>query len=151
VSELVREPFDAPDVAALVASQQAELRGLYEGGDIGPARDASMFAPPDGAFFVVREDGRAIACGGLARFDEHRGEVKRMYVVAEHRGRGLGRLVLDALETEARALGYTGLVLETGDLQREAVALYVSAGFAPIPCYGVYASRAASVCYEKAL
>jgi putative acetyltransferase len=150
--ELLRERFDAPDVTALAAAQQAELRGVYEDeGDIGPAREAHMFEPPDGAFFVVREDGRAVGCGGIARFDEQRGEVKRMYVVPAHRGRGLGRLILDAIEAEARELGYRGLVLETGDLQHEAVGLYRSVGFMPIPCYGVYASRTTSVCYEKVL
>jgi hypothetical protein len=59
--------------------------------------------------------------------------------------------VLAELEAAARALGYAGLVLETGDRQPEAVGLYVSVGFAPTPCYGVYATRALSRCYEKAL
>ena len=37
------EPFDAPDVTALAAAQQAEMRDLYEGeADIGPLREAAM-------------------------------------------------------------------------------------------------------------
>jgi GNAT superfamily N-acetyltransferase len=146
------ESFDSPDVQALVEAQQEEMRGRYGGvGDIGPTREARMFEPPDGVFLVTRVDGRAVSCGGICRFDAARAELKRMYVRPAERGLGLGRRLLEALEDEARRLGYTGIVLETGDLQPEAVGLYVSAGYAPIPCYGVYAARALSKCFEKQL
>lgn len=146
------EPFDSADVQALVDAQQEEMRGLYEGeADIGPTREAAMFVEPDGVFLVVRDGGHALACGGICRFDEARAELKRMYVLPEARGRGLGRRVLVELEAEARRLGYRALVLETGDLQTEALGLYRSAGFAPIPCYGVYATRELSLCFEKQL
>lgn len=126
------------------------MRGLYDGeADIGPTREASMFEPPDGAFFVIRRDGMAVACGGVARFDDERGEVKRMYVVPEARGLGLGRAILVALEDEARRLGYIALVLETGDRQPEALGLYRSSGYEPMPCYPPYDSRALSLCFEK--
>ena len=129
------------------------MRGRYEGeADIGPAREASMFVEPDGVFLVVRDGaGRAIGCGGIARFDESRGEVKRMYVVPEARGRGLGRELLVALEAEAARLGYRSLVLETGDRQPEAVGLYAAFGYERIPCYGIYATRELSLCFEKSL
>ena len=146
------EPFDSPDVQALVTAQQVEMAGLYEGeADIGPTREASMFVEPDGVFLVVRDDGRAVACGGVARFDETRGELKRMYVLPDARGRGLGRRVLVELVAEARRLGYRSLVLETGDRQEAALALYISAGFERIPCYPPYDSRELSLCFEKRL
>jgi GNAT superfamily N-acetyltransferase len=147
------EPFDSADAAALCAAQQIEMTALYEGeGDIGPTREAVMFQPPDGVFLVVRDDeGRAVACGGIARFDESRGELKRMYVVPERRGHGLGRRLLTELESEARRLGYGVVVLETGDLQPEALGLYRSSGYEPIPCYPPYDSRALSLCFEKRL
>jgi putative acetyltransferase len=144
--------FDAPDVFALAVAQQEEMRGLYDGvGDIGPPRDARTFEPPDGVFLAVRVDGRAVACGGICRFDETRAELKRMYVEPDARGRGLGRRVLEALEDEARRLGYDAVVLETGERNREALGLYGSVGYRPIPCYGPYAQQATSRCYEKAL
>jgi GNAT superfamily N-acetyltransferase len=146
------ERFDSPDVQALVDAQQEEMRGRYAGvGDIGPAREARMFELPDGVFLVTRVDGRAVACGGVCRFDTVRAELKRMYVTPAARGTGLGRCMLEALEAEARQLGYTGIVLETGDRQPEALGLYVSAGYAPIPCYGAYAAQSTSRCFEKAL
>ena len=127
------------------------MRGRYGGdADIGPTRDADMFVPPDGVFLVVRDDdGRALGCGGICRFDETRAELKRMYVVPDARGLGLGRRLLVELEAEARALGYSAIVLETGDRQPESVGLYVSAGFERIPCYPPYSERALSLCFEK--
>ncbi|HLX21255.1 MAG TPA: GNAT family N-acetyltransferase [Gaiellaceae bacterium] len=147
------EPFDSPDVRALTDAQQAEMRGLYEGeADIGPTREASMFVEPAGVFLVVRDDdGVAIACGGVTRFANARGELKRMYVVPAYRGRGLGRRLLVELEAEARRLGYASLVLETGDRQPEALGLYASSGYERIPCYPPYDSRALSLCFEKRL
>ena len=144
------EPFDSPDVQALCASQQAELSALYGEADIGPARDGSMFTPPHGLFLVIRDDaGAALACGGIARFDDVRAELKRMYVVPEARGHGLGRQLLVELETHAGALGYTGLVLETGDRQVAALRLYESSGYERIPCYPPYDSRDLSLCFGK--
>jgi len=147
------EPFDSPDVQALAHAQQEEMRGLYGGeADIGPTREAAMFVEPDGVFLVVRDDeGSAVACGGIARFDAERAELKRMYVVPAARGRGLGRRVLVELEGAARRLGYAAVVLETGDRQPEALALYESSGYERIPCYPPYDSRALSLCFEKRL
>jgi putative acetyltransferase len=143
------EPFDSPDVQALVRAQQEELRGRDGAGDIGPTREARMFEAPDGVFLVSRVEGRAVGCGGICRFDETRAELKRMYVVPAERGRGLGQGLLEALEAEARRLGYDGIVLETGELQPESLGLYASAGYERIPCYGVYAGRTWSRCFEK--
>jgi GNAT superfamily N-acetyltransferase len=150
--ELGGARFDDPAVFALTVAQQEEMRGIYGGeADIGPSRDAWMFEPPDGAFLAVRVDGRPVACGGICRFDETRAELKRMYVEPASRGMGLGRRVLEGLEAEARRLGYVAVVLETGNLQAEALGLYESSGYARIPCYEPYASRELSLCFEKSL
>jgi GNAT superfamily N-acetyltransferase len=66
------------------------------------------------------------------------GEIKRMYVSPDARGRGIGRAVLAAL-------------LETGLRQGEALALYERAGFSRIPAFGEYASSPLSVCMAKDL
>jgi len=146
------EPFDSPDVQALCIAQQTEMHRIYGEADIGPSREAPMFVPPDGVFLVIRDDdGRAIGCGGIARFDAARGEVKRMYVVPDARGRGLGRRLLEELEAQARELGYTSVVLETGDRQPEAIGLYETSGYERTPCYPPYDTRALSLCFEKRL
>ena len=147
------EPFDSPDAVALCTAQQAEMLELYEGeADIGPSRDATQFVPPRGIFLVVRDDdGEALACGGVTRYDESRGELKRMYVKPAARGRGLGRLLLDELERHACELGFASLVLETGDRSDAALALYRRSGFESIGCWPPYDSRDLSLCFEKEL
>lgn len=92
-----------------------------------------------------------VACGGLCRYDAETGEIRRMYVVPEHRGRGLSRQLLGALEGEASGLGYERVRLETGVRQHEAIGLYRSAGFEPIERYGPYVDDELSVCFEKRL
>ena len=80
------------------------------------------------------------------------GELKRMYVAPDQRGRGLGRQLVVALEAEARARGARRLVLETGIRQHAAIALYERCGFERIPLYGEYLSSPdTSVCLGKAL
>jgi putative acetyltransferase len=149
--EIRREKFDSEGAQALVEELETELLDTYDGvpgsGGLPPA---SIFEPPDGAFYVGRIDGEAVACGGIARYDQATAEI-RMYVAPRARGRGLSRRVLAALEDEARALGYSFVRLETGKLQTEAIGLYVSAGFGPIPRYGPFVDDPKSVCFEKRL
>ncbi|QCB95135.1 GNAT family N-acetyltransferase [Cellulomonas shaoxiangyii] len=104
---------------------------------------------------VLRVGGEAVACGALrdasAELGAGTGELKRMYVRPAWRGRGLSRRVLTELEAAARARGVTRLVLETGVLQPEAIGLYLSAGYAPVPRYGEYADEADSRCFSRDL
>ena len=79
------------------------------------------------------------------------GEVKRVFVSAEHRGRGLSRLLMQGIEAHAVAAGLRRLVLETGTKQPESVSLYRSIGFEPIDRYGEYADSDESLCFAKTL
>jgi GNAT superfamily N-acetyltransferase len=74
-----------------------------------------------------------------------------MYVSPPARGAGVGRVVLAALEAEARALGLDRLVLETGIRQPEAIALYERAGFSRVGRFGDYEEHALSVFMGKDL
>jgi GNAT superfamily N-acetyltransferase len=96
---------------------------------------AAEMVPPDGAFVVVREDGRPVAGGGIRRLEPEVCEIKRMYVVPEARGRGHGRRVLDALERVAVRLGYRRARLDAAQSMTTALRLYESAGYRPIPDY----------------
>jgi putative acetyltransferase len=151
--EIRRETFDSGTVAALADALEEELLATYDGEPgSGGLPAASIFEPANGgAFLVGRIDGEAVACGGIARYDHTTAEIRRMYVVPSARGRGLSHRVLGALEDEARALGYSFVRLETGNLQSAAIGLYVSAGFEPIPRYGPFVNDPKSVCFEKRL
>lgn len=150
--EIRRENYCAEAVEALTAALEAELLGRYDGvAGSGPEPAAGAFEPPDGVFLVVLEEGEAVACGGVSRYEGTTAELRRMYVTPGARGRGVGRALLRALEEEARALGCSFLRLETGDRQPEAIRLYVSSGYLPIPPFGPFADDERSVCLEKRL
>ena len=160
--DIAPAPITGPVAAALIAALNAELSARYpEPGATHFRLDPDEVAPGHGAFLVVRQGDRPVGCGALRTLRDPAllealgprvGELKRMYVAPEARGRGVGRALLARLEGEARARGLARLVLETGTRQHEALALYRRAGFAEIPPYGEYAaSSGTSVCMAKAL
>ena len=156
--ELRPTRFDHPDSLRLIAEVQQVYRERYGGEDDTPV-DASEFAAPRGFFLVGYLDGAAVACGGWRARDggeapeirDGDAEIKRMFVTAAHRGRGYARAVLAELERTAAAAGRARVVLETGTLQPEAIALYTSEGYAPMPNFGTYRCEPNSRCYAKSL
>lgn len=92
-----------------------------------------------------------VGCGAIKQYDDSTMEVKRMYVVPEHRGKGIAAVILLELEQWAKEAGYQRCILETGYKQPEAIALYQKSGYRVIPNYGQYAGVSSSVCFEKIL
>lgn len=96
---------------------------------------ATEYGPPTGAFLLAHEENVYFGCVGLRRFDEHTGELKRLYVRRNGRGRGLGRLLAQSMLARAAELGYRRVLLDTLPTMTEARALYASLGFTPTPPY----------------
>ncbi len=93
-----------------------------------------------------------LGCGAVRRLDAATAELKRMYVDPSVRGRGIGRALVQALEREARLLGTTNVVLETGTRLAPAIGLYEAIGYARIPLFGEYLSSPdTSLCLGKSL
>jgi len=151
-------PFDHPDVVRLIAGAQQVYRERYGDEDATPV-DPRQFASPLGHLVVGYAGGTAVACGGWRARDgdedpalrDDDAEIKRMYVVDGHRGRGHARAVLAELERTAAAAGRRRTVLETGTRQPEAIALYLSAGYVPTEKFGTYRCEPQSRCYAKLL
>ncbi|MCU1409889.1 MAG: family N-acetyltransferase [Rhodoglobus sp.] len=78
-------------------------------------------------------------------------EVKKVFVPVQFRGRGVSKLLMSELEAIALGRGATRLVLQTGNLQTEAVSLYEAIGYRAIPPYGGYGVIPATLCFEKIL
>lgn len=150
--ELKLEALLSPVAQALIGELNAELSARYpEEGATHFRLDVEEVAGGRGAFLVAYLDGEPVACGAVRRNEEGAAEIKRMYTRPAARGQGVARALLEALEVEARALGAGRLVLETGERQHEAVALYRHAGFVEIPCFGEYADSPLSLCMGKEL
>ena len=143
--ELRAAPSTDPDVLALASAQQAELAAMY-------GEDQPLVAlHPDISFTLLLLEGTPVGCVGLQPVSPGVGEIKRMYVDPSSRGWGLSRVLLTAVESEARAAGLTRLRLETGTQQVEAIALYTNHGYLPTPPYPPFETEPASRCFAKGL
>src|SRR5262245_24582368 len=118
------------DATRLLGEMRAEALSRYSD-VINPSAPPPTNDPlvPRSAFLFARRGGRAAGCAALRPMDAETAEVRRMYVAAAVRRRGIGRSLLGELERMAAGFGYHILRLETGDRQPEAVALYESYGF----------------------
>jgi DNA-binding MarR family transcriptional regulator/GNAT superfamily N-acetyltransferase len=130
--QIEMEAPDSADARWCLEEYFRELAGRFQTG-FDPAKSISANAdeltPPAGAFVVARLAGQPIGCGALKVKDRTVGEIKRMWVRADARGLGVGRRILEALETRARAFGLSALRLETNQTLKEAQALYLRCGY----------------------
>ena len=104
-----------------------------------------------GHALVARIDGVPAGCGCFKTYSDDMVEIKRMFVPARYRGRGVARAILLELESWAAELGYRSAVVETGVLQPEAIRLYEAGGYIRIPNYPPYEGVEESLCFRKSL
>jgi putative acetyltransferase len=150
--EFRRAAITEPEAAALIEALNRELDALYpEAGANHFRLDADEVTGGRGGFLIAWAGAEPVGCGAIRRLDAVTAEIKRMYVVPAFRGYKVGSQILAALETMAREIGCTRLVLETGDRQGAALRLYESAGFERTPPYGEYVASPLSVCLAKEL
>ncbi|WP_244931450.1 GNAT family N-acetyltransferase [Nocardioides sp. W7] len=152
--EIVRVDYGHPDAMRLIEEVQAEYVVRYGSRDETPL-DPLMFAPPAGSFFVGYLDDSAVATGAWRRSGvealgtARTAEIKRMYVAPRAQRAGHARRMLAHLEASAREAGFEALVLETGERQPEAISLYTSAGYEPIPAFGYYRDSPINRCFAR--
>jgi GNAT superfamily N-acetyltransferase len=134
-------PVNAPEAQACMEAYFAEL-SLRFGQNFSPRPvdpDAQAMAPPRGLFLVARQDDRPVGCVGLRSSAEGIGpgcgEVKRLWVATEARGRGLARRLMSGIEAAARDMGLACLRLDTSRHLTEAQALYLRDGWQEIAAY----------------
>ena len=131
---LVFQKVDPHSADAVWCLEQyyAELRVRFEEG-FDPVNsavaDPDAFVPPGGVFVLARLEGRPVGCGAVKLTSKDVGYIKRMWVDASHRGLGLGREMLEALEEAARELGCSVVQLETNRSLTGAMRLYRTAGY----------------------
>lgn len=121
---LIREHFEAHSEAHTPAQIEAVIDKL-------PA----PYVPPTGGLWIAWQDGEAAGCVALQALSSDTGEVKRMYVRPECRGKGIARALGNLVIDEARSRGYSRLRLGTLETMQPAQNLYTSLGFVPIAAY----------------
>lgn len=142
------ESPDQADVVALIADLDAYQDTLYPA-ESRYAMDLSSLKESNVRFAVARDiDGRAIGCGAVVLYDGY-GELKRMFVKQDSRGRGVAHDILALLEASAVEAGTMSFKLETGPYQPEALAFYARNGYVRCGRYGDYRDDPNSVFMSK--
>ncbi len=95
----------------------------------------TMYGPPAGVLLLGRHAGEPVACVGVRRFAPDTCEMKRLFVCARARGRGLGGRLAAAAVAAGRRLGYARMVLDTLGRMESAHRLYVALGFEETTAY----------------
>ncbi len=115
-----------PEVKAILSSQnfEQELNTL-----------SLTYGFPDGVLFIASVNDKAVAVAGIKRFNEKECEVKRMFVRADSRGLGIGKMLLENCILAAKKLKYETIKLDTAGFMKSAVKLYIQNGFVEIPAY----------------
>lgn len=129
---------DSPEARACLAGYFSELARRFPHGfepAAGPSAETHETSPPFGAFLIIDVNGLPRGCGALKTLKPGIGEIKRMWIHPELRGHGIGRRLLNELETHARQLGHHTVRLDTNSELREAISMYQKASYIDIPPY----------------
>lgn len=132
------EPPDSADGRWCLNAFYQELASRFDTG-FDPAKSRSVNAgelvPPAGSLVVARLDGRPVGCGALRTKDGGIGEIKHLWVDGAARGLGIGRRILDKLETLTREFGLHTVRLDTNRALTEAQALYRASGYREVAAF----------------
>ena len=141
---------DKPEVLAFLAAADERSASLYPiESRRGPSLRALLSA--DVRFFVARQDGRAVGCGGFVLLRERSAEMKRLFVDPASRGQGVGSALVQAIQEAASCENVKTLFLETGVKSAEALRLYKRLGFETCSPFAGYQPDPLSVFMTKQL
>lgn len=129
------QPDDRQSAAALIASvlQEYGLGSEPDGADQDVLQVEQAYWATGGEFWVVEHQGCLVGTAGyypIAR-GQKAVEIRKMYLLREVRGLGLGGYLLQALEQRIAARGFQQIWIETASVLKEAIALYESRGYQP--------------------
>lgn len=141
-----------PDVVSLVLQSDEYLDTLYPP-ESNHAEPLEALITEHAAFFAGYLEQKLAVCGAVKviQDDPAYGEVKRVYVVRQFRGRGLATMMMQHLEDFLHGAGVTIIRLEAGPRQPEALKLYAKLGYSQRGPFGAYKPDPLSVFMEKNL
>jgi putative acetyltransferase len=82
-----------------------------------------------GWFSVIDLEDKIIGSYGIYKMKDKTCELRKMYLLKNHQGQGLGRLMMEDALKKARELGYTEMILESNYMLDKANRLYKNYGF----------------------
>lgn len=144
---LKRTTSDNPDFEKLVQQLDAYLR-ILDGDDHEFYAQFNKTNLLKNALIGYEND-VAVGIGAYKEYDTKTVEIKRMYTLPEHRGKGIAKAILTELERWAKEEKYTMAILETGYMQKDAIGLYQKLGYKITENFGQYIGVENSVCLKK--
>jgi len=148
---------DSPALQSLLRKSNDYMAALYPA-ESNHLEDAQALLPPAGFLLGVFEAGTMIGCGAVkyvegdaAGSDMTYGEIKRVFVLNEHRGRGVSKVIMQELEAHLIGRGTHVARLETGIRQPAAIGLYLHLGYLERPPFGEYQLDPLSIFMQKDL
>jgi putative acetyltransferase len=143
---------DSPGARRLIALSDQYMNALYPA-ESNHLESVEALQQPNVCFVGIEADSTLVACGAvkLMTDDGRYGEIKRVFVLPDHRGKGHARSILRALEMQLRVRGIALARLETGILQPEALTLYRAMGYRERGPFGAYQTDPLSLFMEKAI
>ena len=141
------------DCRALIAELDQYQLELYPA-ESNHLDSAEELEQPNAVFLGAYEGDTLLGIGALKVVDHdiRYGEIKRVYVPASARGRGVSVKLMEQLEHQALRLGISVIRLETGIYQPEAIGLYRKLGYEYRNSFGNYPTDdPMSVFMEKSL
>lgn len=144
---LIRTNGHHPDFIGLTDLLDAELHARY--GDLQCRYDVYNKIYDVETVILAYVNKEAVGCGCFKEYSSDTVEIKRMFVLPEHRKQGISKRILAGLEAWANELGRSRFILETGSDQPEAVALYLKSGYWMIENFGQYEADEHCICMYK--
>jgi putative acetyltransferase len=137
---IIREAASFADLAAVRALFEEYVAWLnidlgYQGFAQELANLPGSYAPPQGRLLLALDAGTPAGCAAFRPLSNGVCEMKRLFVREAYHGRNIGRSLATRIVSEARAAGYTAMVLDTLPHMTAAIRLYESLGFVRRPAY----------------
>ncbi|MFZ5881011.1 MAG: GNAT family N-acetyltransferase [Chloroflexota bacterium] len=127
VAQRIYYPEKTPQYFFDVLAEEGELRDVDE--------YQNIYTGDHGLFLAVLDEGRLVGTGAIKHLEADIAELKRLWLLEEYHGRGIGYQVVQRLLDFSRARGWSRIRLQTGSEQLRALAFYKRLGFIEIPSY----------------
>ena len=100
---------------------------------------------------IAYDDGKAVGCAGLKRYDDKSTGIKRVWVQPEYRRQHIADKMMQLVEQKTKEQGFARVILQTRPQMTEAVGMYTKRGYKLIENYPPYDKLVGAVCYAKEL
>ena len=127
--------LDIFNVGSIIQDNNIERQALIREYAKMSIEKLTSYMPPEGIYYILQIDKKIAGMGALRKMKMDIGEVKRMYIRPEYRGKGFGKALLQQILRKAKEFGMSTVRLETGKFMTTAQYIYKEVGFREIDEY----------------